>query len=214
MTKQYKIYDNVAIGQNAQIEEFTLIGKPTTNKNMPTKIGKNATIRSHTIIYAGNTIGEKFQTGHHTLIRENNEIGNNVSIGSFTDIEHHIKIGDNVRIHSNCFIPEYTTIKKDAWIGPGSTFTNALHPRCPKVKNCLKGPTIEEKAIVGANVTILPHVTIGKNAFIGAGSIVIDNVPSDTVVCGTPAKQIKKISDFKCRFNYIKKPYETKEQTI
>ncbi|MCD6171912.1 MAG: hypothetical protein J7J36_05850 [Thermoplasmata archaeon] len=75
------------IGKNAKIGEYVLLGveprKPTTKLI----IGDNAIIRSHTVIYAGNKIGNNFQTGHAALLRENNVIGNNVSVGSHSVIE-------------------------------------------------------------------------------------------------------------------------------
>jgi UDP-3-O-[3-hydroxymyristoyl] glucosamine N-acyltransferase len=80
-----KIYDNVEIGKNVEIEEFCIIGKPPrgkTNGELKTVIGDNSVIRSGTVIYAGNIIGENFNTGHNVVIREENKIGANVSIGT------------------------------------------------------------------------------------------------------------------------------------
>ena len=71
---------NVSIGKNPTIGEYVDIG--LYPEGLKTVIGDAATIRSHTVIYAGNKIGNDFQTGHGILIRENNVIGNNVSIGS------------------------------------------------------------------------------------------------------------------------------------
>ena len=159
-----------------------------TEKNY--KIGKNSNIREPTIIYPDNDIGDNFQTGHFVTIREKNKIGNNVSIGSHSNIEHHITIEDNVRIHSNCFIPEYTILKHDCWIGPNVVLTNAKYPRSNNVKNELKGPYIEEYAKIGANSTILPGIKIGKHALVGAGSVVIKDVPDYAIVVGNPAKII------------------------
>ena len=200
------IYKNVEIGKKAKIGSYVEIGVPIKQK-LKTKIGDNANIRSFTAIYAGNKIGNNFSTGHHVLIRELNKIGDNVSIGSFSDIEHHVIIENGVRIHSRAFIPEFSIIKKKAWIGPGVIFTNALHPLCPKVKKCLKGPTIEENAKIGAGSVILPYVTIGKNSLIGAGSVVTKNIPPNSVAVGNPAKVVKKISEIKCPFGLIKNPY-------
>ena len=102
-----KIHPNVTIGKNAVIEDFVIIGTPPRGKKsgeLPTTIGDNAVIRSHTVIYAGNSIGNSFQTGHHVMVREENNIGDNVSIGTSSVVEHHVTIGDDVRIHTNAFI--------------------------------------------------------------------------------------------------------------
>jgi acetyltransferase-like isoleucine patch superfamily enzyme len=195
-----KIYDNVEIGKNVEIEEFCIIGKPPrgkTNGELKTVIGDNSVIRSGTVIYAGNIIGENFNTGHNVVIREENKIGANVSIGTLSCIEHHIVIEDGVRIHSQVFIPEYTTIKKNAWIGPNVVVTNAKYPRSKNVKDNLIGAIIEEDAKIGANVTTLPGVKIGKNALVGSGSLVNKDVKEKEVVVGNPIKKIKEIKDIK-----------------
>lgn len=159
------------------------------------KIGKNAIIREPIIIYSGNKIGDNFQTGHFVTIREENKIGNNVSIGSHSNIEHHVIIEDNVRIHSNCFIPEYSILKHDCWIGPNVVLTNAKYPKSINVKKELIGPTIGEYAKIGGNSTILPALKIGKHALIGAGSVVVKDVPDFAIVVGNPGKVIGDIRE-------------------
>ena len=208
-----KIYKNVVLGKGASIDDFVIIGRPPRGKKdgeLSTIIGEGAVIRSGTVIYAGNKIGDNFQTGHNVTIRESNAIGGNVSIGSLSCIEHHVKIGDDVRIHSQVFIPEYSILKDRSWIGPNAVFTNAPHPLCPKIKECLKGPLIEEDAKIGANATILPAVKVGKRSLVGAGSVVVKDVPPDSVVAGNPAKVIKRIGELKCRRRLSNRPYDSK----
>lgn len=171
-------------------EEFVIIKQPI-------KIGKNALIRSHTVIYPNNKIGHNFQTGHGVLIRENNFIGNDVSIGSHSTIEHHIKVGNNVRIHSNVFIPEFSVLEKECWIGPSATLTNAKYPNNPSTKKNLQGVTVKTGAIIGAGAVILPGITIGKKAIVGAGSVVTKNVKPYQVVAGNPAAVIGSRNDIK-----------------
>lgn len=182
--------DKVQMGENAKVQEFVLIGIQPEGKNLQTVIGKNAVIRSHTVIYAGNTIGDNFTTGHKVSIRENNKIGNNVSVGTGSAVEHDVVIEDDVRIHTGAFIPEFTTLKKGCWIGPHVVITNARYPRSKEVKERLKGAVIGEDAIIGANATLLPEIIIGKGAIIGAGSVVTKDVAEHAVVAGNPAKHI------------------------
>jgi len=193
-----KIYPNVELGDNVTIEDFCVIGRPPKNKEpgeLKTVIGNNSIIRSNTIIYSGTTIGNNFQTGHHVLIREKNDIGNRVSIGTGSCIEHRTTIGDNVRIHSQAFIPEYSNLKDSCWIGPNVVFTNAKYPQSIDTKDNLKGPIICNNAKIGANSTLLPEIKIGKNALIGAGSVVVKDVLKNKVVVGNPAKEIKSLKD-------------------
>jgi len=209
-----KIYENVKIGKNVNIEEGVTIGHPPRGKRdgeLRTLIGDNCVIRSGTIIYAGNTIGNNFSTGHNAVIREENEIGDNVSLGSLSCIEHHVRIDDGVRIHSQAFVPEYSVLEENSWLGPNVVLTNAPHPQCPKVKECLKGPHIKKGAKIGANATILPGVVIGRGALVGAGSVVSLDVPERKVVCGNPARILKDISDLKCKYKLIETPYEKQE---
>jgi acetyltransferase-like isoleucine patch superfamily enzyme len=187
------IHPNVAIGKNALIGDFVIIGIPPRGKKsgeLPTTIGDGAVIRSHTVIYAGNTIGRNFQTGH------------DVSIGTSSVVEHHVTIGSGVRIHTSAFIPETSVLEEGSWIGPHVVITNALYPLSPNVKKELTGAVVKKNAKVGANATLLPGVIIGENALIGAGSVVTKDIPPNTVAAGNPAKVINTITNL---------PYKKKE---
>lgn len=186
------------------VEDHCIIGVPprgAQDGELETIIGDNSVIRAGTIIYAGNKIGSNFQTGNKTNIRELNNIGDNVSIGTLSVVEHHVEIEDGVRIHTQVFVPEYTTLKTKCWLGPNVVLTNAMYPMSPNVKDELKGPIIEEGAIVGANSTVLPGVNLGKDSVVGAGSVVTKDVGPSSVVCGNPAKFLKNKSNL---------PYEDK----
>ena len=198
MKDRYRIFASVSLGLNAIIEDYCVIGVPPRGKEegeLKTVIGDDAYLRSHTVIYAGNTIGKNFQTGNKVNVRELNEIGDSVSVGTLSVIEHHVTIGNNVRIHSQAFIPEYSVIEDGAWLGPNVVLTNAKYPLSPGVKDNLKGPIVKKGAKIGANSTVLPGIVIGANALIGAGSVVVQDVPDNAVVVGNPARVIKQIKD-------------------
>ena len=193
----YRLCAGVHLGAGSVVEDYCIIGHPPRGRGegeLETVIGEGAHIRSHTVIYAGNRIGSHFQTGNKANIREENEIGDHVSVGTLSVIEHHVRIGNNVRIHSQAFIPEYSVLADDSWIGPNVVFTNAKYPRSPDVKKSLKGPTVKRGAKIGANATLLPGVVIGENSLVGAGSVVVEDVPDGAVVVGNPARIIKMIS--------------------
>ncbi len=197
------IHPNVILGEKCVIEDFVIIGSPPGGYRageLETVIGNNAVIRSHTVIYAGNRIGNNFQTGNKANIRELNEIGDDVSIGTLSVIEHHVKIGHSVRIHSHAFIPEYCVLEEGCWIGPNVVFTNAKYPNSPNAKAELAGVHIMKNAKVGANATVLPGIIIGQSALVGAGSVVTKDVNDGTVVVGNPVKIINKIRDLSCGY--------------
>jgi len=181
------IHPNVQLGDRCRIEDFAIVGAPPCGKEpgeLKTIIGDNAIIRSHTVIYAGNTIGNNFQTGNKANIRECNTIGNNVSIGTLSVVEHHVILEDGVRIHTQVFISEYCVLETGCWIGPNVVFTNAKYPNRPDTKSQLQGCTIRRSAVIGANSTLLPGVVIGEKAVVGAASTIIRNVSAHETVKG------------------------------
>jgi acetyltransferase-like isoleucine patch superfamily enzyme len=191
-----RIHANVQLGEDAEVGDFVIIGEPPrgrTSGEVKTIIGKGAVIRSHTVIYAGNVIGDRFQTGHGTLVREENTIGNNVSIGSGSIVEHHVVIEDGARIHSQAFVPEFSHLGEECWIGPRVVITNARYPVSKGVKDSLQGARIGRRAKIGANATLLPGVAVGEDALVGAGAVVTRDVADEQVVVGNPAKPVNTV---------------------
>jgi len=199
LASSFRRYPGVTFDEaSATIGEFVIIGEPPHGAApgaLPTRIGARAVIRSHTVIYAGNVIGDDLQTGHGVLIRESNGIGHRVSIGSHSVVEHHVSIGDGVRLHSNVFVPEFTVLEAGSSLGPGTVVTNTRYPWSSGAKKSMRGPHIEVGAIVGANVTLLAELRIGAGALIGAGAVVVKDVPAGAVVVGNPARIIGAVKD-------------------
>ena len=192
------IYPNVHLGRGCIVEDFAVVGSPPAGRRpgeLETVIGDNSIIRSHAVIYAGNRIGARFHAGNKANIRELNEIGEDVSIGTLSVVEHHVKIGDGVRIHTQAFIPEYTVLEQQCWIGPNVVITNAKYPRSARAKDELKGVRVMARAILCANATVLPGLKIGVHALVGAGSVVTRDVADGEVVVGNPARTLKSISE-------------------
>ena len=192
------VHPNVVVGPGATIEPYVVLGLPPKgcrSGELSLVIGAHAHIRSHSVIYAGNVIGLGLQTGHGVLIREMNEIGDQVSIGSHAVVEHHVRIGDGVRVHSNAFIPEFSVLEDGAWIGPNVVLTNARYPLARGTKEGLRGPLVRLGAKIGANATVLPGVVVGRNALIGAGAVVVEDVPDGKVVVGNPARIVRDVEE-------------------
>lgn len=210
MNPHVVVYPGVEMGEGADLGPFVVVGYPAGGESpgaRATIIGAGARIRANSVIYAGNRIGERFQTGQLVSIREDNEIGDDVSVGTGTVIEHHVRIGNRARIHSQAFVPEYSVIEDEAWIGPNVVFTNVLHPLCPQAKRCAKGAVVRRGAKIGANATLMPDITIGAMALVAAGAVVVRDVPEGAVVSGNPARVVKHVDELTCRYELIDQPY-------
>lgn len=198
---------NVQIGKNAKVDKSAILGYKTGRriKISKTIIGKGATIRANTVIYSSTKIGDGLETGHGVIIREQNKIGNNLSIWNNSTIDYKCIIGNNVKIHNNVYVAQYTTIEDDVFLAPGVIIANDLHPVCTK---CMKGPVIKKGARIGVNATLLPHIIIGRNSLVAAGSVVTRDVPENSVVAGVPAKVRTELKDLKCEAKIKTRAYE------
>ncbi|MDD1729841.1 MAG: N-acetyltransferase [Methanospirillum sp.] len=184
-------YGTNKLGQNITIFESVILGFPARchlglNSFTGCTIGDNATLRPGTTIYADVTIGESFSSGHNVIIREQTIIGDHVSVGTGSIIEGYSSIGSRVNLQSLVYIPTQTTIGDDVFIGPNTVLTNDRYP--PRKDARMEGPVIQERARIGANVTILPGVIIGEDALVAAGSVVTKDVPASMLAIGSPAR--------------------------
>lgn len=155
-------------------------------------------------------IGKEVKTGKGTKIYHPElvnlygcEIGRDCKIGAFVAIQKGVVIGDRVKVLDFAFIPEGVTIEDEVLIGPHACFTNDLYPRATNPDGTLKDENdwqlvktrVGKRASIGAGATILCGVSIGEGAMVGAGSVVIKDVPPQTIVVGNPAREIGKIEE-------------------
>lgn len=132
-------------------------------------------------------IGKDTRVWQFSVIFENARIGENCNICAHSLIENDVVIGNNVTIKSGVFLWDGTRVEDDVFIGPNATFTNDVMPRSKIYPDVFSGITLKKGASIGANATILPGITIGCKAMVGAGAVVTKDVPDYAVVAGNPA---------------------------
>jgi acetyltransferase-like isoleucine patch superfamily enzyme len=198
------VFPGAAIGDNCLIGDMCSIGHPnkiqlqktdfssTSPKvkefviiDPATKIGDESIIRSGSIIYAHTNLGRKLRTGHHAIIREHVTIGSNCVIGTQAILDGYLKIGEKSMIQSQCYITQSVKIGKGVFIAPKCVF---LDNKKIILGEGLSGIILEDYVRIGGGTKILPEITIGKHALIGAGSVVTKNLPPKAIAYGTPAQ--------------------------
>lgn len=157
-----------------------------------------------TNILEGNEFGSGTTVGEYNVIRNctvgsncriwrftnlyGSQIGDDCMIGPFVEIQEDTRIGNGCRVQSHSFICSLVTIEDDVFVSHGAKFVNDRFPPSGDPDEW-EPTTIASGAVVGTNSTVLP-VEIGENALIGAGSVVVDDVPAGAVVAGNPARVI------------------------
>lgn len=159
-------------------------------------VARKKMISSYAIIDEGATIGSNTSIWHFTHVRSTSRVGNNTMIGSHCYIDSDVSIGDNCKIQSGCLIYHPAKIGDGVFIGPGCRIINDKNPKAVNESGekllesdwVCEGVIIEDRASIGTGSIIMPGVTIGRGAIVGAGSIVTSDVAPNTKVFGAPAR--------------------------
>ncbi len=161
----------------------------------PLRLGPSARLRSGTVLYVGSVIGARFSTGHNVVIREESTLGDDVSVWSNSVVDYGCRVGHRVKIHAGCYVAQFSEIDDEAFLAPGVCFANDLYPGSEASAAAMRGPRVGAGAQLGVNVTVLPYVRIGPGAIIGAGSVVVHDVPAGKVAVGSPARVVGDVPD-------------------
>jgi UDP-2-acetamido-3-amino-2,3-dideoxy-glucuronate N-acetyltransferase len=144
-------------------------------------------------------LGSKVVFYHENLVNLYGcRIGDETKIGTFVEIQKNSVVGSRCKISSHSFICEGVEISDEVFIGHGVMFTNDTYPRATTAEGRIQAeadwkvlPTrVRRRASIGSNATILPGITIGENAMIGAGAVVTSDVPDHAIVVGVPARVV------------------------
>lgn len=180
------IHENVVIKDGCTIQDFCVLGVKGPRTSEPLILGPGAIIRSHSVLYEHSTIGANLETGHHVVIRERSVIGENLRIGNFSDVEGDCIIGDFTRFHGYVQVGKGSRIGSFVWLFSLTTATND-----PLPPSRLSRPvTLEDGVVICVGVTLMPGSTLGKGAFLAAGSRAVGDIPAGAVVSG-PDGEVK-----------------------
>lgn len=158
---------------------------------MPTDIF----IHSSSVIDEGAQIGTGTKVWHFCHLMPRSKVGTNCNLGQNVYVDNNVVIGNNVKIQNNVSIYDGVIIEDDVFLGPSMVFTNVLNPRSfVNRRSEFRKTVVHKGASIGANATILCGVEIGSYAMIGAGTMVVKNVPPYALIVGNPAQQIGWVS--------------------
>ena len=156
-----------------------------------TENSQSPTIHPSAIVDKGAKIGASSRIWHFAHVCSNAVVGEECSLGQNVFIGNRVKIGSRVKIQNNVSVYNGVTLEDDVFCGPSMVFTNVYNPRSAVNRKAEYRDTLVRKGVtLGANCTIVCGITIGRNAFIGAGAVVNKDVPDYALMVGVPAKQI------------------------
>lgn len=185
------------VGRDTRIEAGAVLGRiprssplsthQASSEQPPTVVGAGCMIGAHAVLYAGVTLARGVLVGDLASIREGVSVGAGSIVGRGTHVENDAVVGARVKIQTGCYITGHMVIEDDVFVGPHASTTNDKEMDRAKGLDFV-GPTIRRGARIGSNCTLLPGVTVGVDALVGAGAVVTKDVPDFAVVAGVPAR--------------------------
>jgi acetyltransferase-like isoleucine patch superfamily enzyme len=199
------VYPGTVVGEGCRILDYAVVGKqPTLSARStaareelpPLELGPGTVVSTGAVVFAGTSVGERVIVGDQSCVRERCIIGDDVVIGRGALVENDTAIGARSKIQAEAYVTAYSTLEDDVFIAPCVVTTNDnFMGRTEKRHALRRGPTIRRGARIGGAVILLPGIEIGEEAFVGAGAVVLKDVPARAVVVGNPARQIREVPD-------------------
>jgi len=198
------VYPGTIVGDGCKILDYAVVGKQPTlsprsttkrEELQPAELGPGTVVSTAAIVFAGTTIGARVIVGDQACVRERVEVGDDVVIGRGSLIENDTTVGALTKIQADAYITAYSTLEDNVFIAPCVVTTNDnFMGRTERRHELVKGPTIRRGARVGGAAVLCPGVEIGEDAFVGAGAVVINDVPPRVVVVGNPARILRDVA--------------------
>jgi acetyltransferase-like isoleucine patch superfamily enzyme len=198
------VYPGTVLGEGCKSLDYAVVGKQPTlgprsttkrDELPPVELGPGTIVSTGAIVFAGSHLGARVIVGDQACVRERCDVGDDVVIGRGTLVENDTTIGRLTKIQADAYITAHTTLEDNVFIGPRVITSNDnFMGRTEKRHALRKGPTIRRGARVGAGAVICPGVEIGEDAFIGAGAVVVKDVPPHVVMVGNPARALRDVS--------------------
>ena len=155
------------------------------------------------VIDEGCHIGAGTKIWHFSHVMPNCKLGENCNIGQNVVISPEVILGDKVKVQNNVSIYTGVICEDEVFLGPSMVFTNITNPRSAIIrKEKYENTLVKKGASIGANATIVCGNTIGEFAFIGAGTVIINDVKPYALIVGNPGKQIGWMSEYGHRLNF------------
>jgi acetyltransferase-like isoleucine patch superfamily enzyme len=199
------VYPGTVIGEGCQILDYAVVGKqPTLSPRSTAKreelprleLGAGTIVSTGAVVFAGTTVGERVVVGDQACVRERCTIGDDVVIGRGSLVENDTSVGALTKIQAHAYITAYSLLEENVFIAPCVITTNdKFMGRTEKRHELVKGPTIRRGARIGGGAVLLPGIEVGEEAFVGAGAVVLRDVPARAVMVGSPARQIREVPD-------------------
>jgi acetyltransferase-like isoleucine patch superfamily enzyme len=199
------VYPGTLVGEGCRILDYAVVGKqPTLSPRStakreelpPLALGAGTVVSTGAVVFAGTTLGERVIVGDQACVRERCTIGDDVVIGRGSLVENDTSVGSLTKIQAHAYITAYSLLEENVFVAPCVITTNDNYMgRTEKRHELVKGPTIRRGARVGGGAVLLPGIEVGEEAFIGAGALVLRDVPARAVVVGSPARQIREVPD-------------------
>jgi acetyltransferase-like isoleucine patch superfamily enzyme len=197
------VYPGTVLGEGCRILDYAVVGKQPTlgprstarrDELPPLELGAGTTVSTGAIVFAGTVIGKRGIVGDQACVRERCTIGDDVVIGRGALVENDTTVGSLTKIQADAYVTAYTTVEEGVFIAPRVITTNDNFMGRTEQRHALrKGPTIRRRARVGAGAVLCPAVEIGEEAFVGAGAVVVGDVPPRVVVVGNPARALREV---------------------